>query len=105
MFDDGQSQHLCLELQEVQYCLQLLLKLLNSVHSYKMKETVSEITVQLTNCLQLLHHVQQNSFNLTSSKSEILIIRRVVPRLSFTSYQKKTFINETGRSQRCVQNA
>jgi len=51
--------------------------------------------------------LDQNSFNLTSNNPETLIIqilRRVVPRPgSFAFYQKKSFINETGRSYGHVQ--
>jgi hypothetical protein len=53
-----------------------------------------------------LINVQQNPFNSTSNSVKILIIqhlRRLVPRAEVCFYQNKCFINETGRSQGCVQ--
>ena len=51
--------------------------------------------------------IQQNSFNLTSSKSKILVIwhlKRVVPRPTVLFLPEKSSINETGRSQEHIQN-
>jgi len=49
------------------------------------------------------YNVQKNSFNSTSNKSQILIVRhlrRIVPRP-----KERSCINETGRSQGHVQNS
>jgi len=57
----------------------------------------------MSECFKDRNKIQQNSFNLTSDNSEILIIwyLRVVLRCLFIP--EKSFINEMGRSEQHVQ--